>query len=621
MNAIARLSLPAFLLAVGGLAPAFLADDPIQDQSERPGHELSNPDVTTTPAAAPGPLDQERRYGPARVDIGLNMSALAYGGGKDSGSELPFTNMMKVCKTFDAVLAGDSYPTGGSVVDYEQVFTDIDDDGYARETIPFLGYVIGTHIAHGIAGKYPTGSYVVSFDGAGTLSFSGDVTSVTVANPNRYEISVAATNRGIIMRILTSAGAPDYVRNIRVVPSSLVDPNGDPMQTFLPAFLDRLDGLGPKALRFQNWKAVLAKTQPLLADEAETTHYTYDRFAGRGGPPHEVCRELAAEVGAGMWINIPYDADLAGYVQQLAIDVADWSLASGCTAYVEYGSEVWNPLFGNQFCWVVDTQTGCTTSCDPTNPPSLDPALEACIAQYLADHSKAIFDYFEPEFALRGIENQLVRVIGSRINSASYTTMILNNLGGADQVDYIALNTYFGQRSVKDLGWASMQAIGPELYEDYLHAVIEGGPYANLKTFLVAQRAAVDAHNLSFAPPDDVRLAAYEGGQSMLFDVCDCPGFCPAKTDPVCLAQETFLTGFFHGMNRSDHMFQLYYHLLNMWEEMTAPPGEPGGLWMHFVFTQEFLPAGSGSWGLLEYYDSDPAAAPKYQAVQACQAW
>ncbi len=56
-----------------------------------------------------------------------------------------------------------------------------------------------------------------------------------------------------------------------------------------------------------------------------------------------------------------------------------------------------------------------------------------------------------------------------------------------------------------------------------------------------------------------------------------------------------------------------------MWESTTSVDGGPGDLWMHFVHTKQFLPAGGGSWGLLEYWDSDVLAAPKYTALQASQ--
>jgi len=168
-------------------------------------------------ASAPlqGEVEPVRHYLPARVDIGLNMSNLAYGGGLNSGSELPFANLMKVCKTFDAVLALDSYPTGSSVVDYDQVFTNLDADGYAEEPIPFNNYVIGTHMAHGIDGHYPAGAYLVSFDGTGSLGFGGDVTGVTPLGPNQYEIQVAPTNRGLILKILASAGASTRAASCR----------------------------------------------------------------------------------------------------------------------------------------------------------------------------------------------------------------------------------------------------------------------------------------------------------------------------------------------------------------------------------------------------------------------
>ena len=364
---------------------------------------------------------------------------------------------------------------------------------------------------------------------------------------------------------------------------------------------------------------MLSNTVPMLDDEASSTHYTYDRYDGHGGVPHEVCFELSAAVGADAWINIPYDADVVGYVMPLAIEAADWAFFESRNVIVEYGSEVWNPLFGYQFCHVVDTMMGCTT-CNPLNPPPLDPALEACVVQFLASHSDTIFDIFEAEFAARGIPDRLERVIGGRINSSSYTSQLLATIGGPDEVDHIALNTYFGQRSVRDVGWDELQTISDEDFLAYLHSVIQGGPYKNLRDFLVPQRASVESHNAGSAPPDDVRLAAYEGGQSLIYDWCDCPDFCPTQNDPDCWAEMQYLTQRFYALNRGVAMFELYYDLLDLWEEMSSVDGGPGGRWMHFAFIQEVFPAGGGAWGLLEYTDSDPALSPKYLAVQESQA-
>ena len=576
------------------------------------------PGAAASPAAAPVPSAPASREGPANVDLGVNLGPLAYSGMSTAASELPFVDLARLCKRFDAVLAGDSYPGGSSVTDYTTVFTDLDGDGYVREPIPHLGFVVGTHIAHGLAAHYPGGTYVVTFEGVGTLSLTGDVTNVVQVDPNRYEVDVTPTHRGIVLRITSSAGAPLHVRNLRVVPADLAAADGAPLQTFRPDYLERLGDLLPKALRFLNWKAVLAKTKPVLADEADIGHYTYDRFAEGGGVPHALCRELAAEVGAGAWLNVPYDADFLGYVVPLAIDYADWSLQSGRPVYVEYGNEVWNGLFGRQFCFAVDA-IGGYPPCDPANPPALDAGLAHDIAVFLATYSRAIFDLFAAEFAARGIEDRLVRVVAGRVNSYTYNQDLLDTLGGPDEVDLLAMPTYFGQLTVANLGWDVLQTISDAELVAYLHGVIGGGPYLNLRDFLQGQRALVDAFNASTTPPDDVQLAAYEGGQSLFFEQCDCPAFCPTKTDPQCLAEMTLLTQRFHALNRSAAMLDLYYDLLGTWEEASAVDGGPGGLWMQFVFTKQFLPAAAGSWGLLEYYDSDRSVAPKYHALQASQ--
>jgi hypothetical protein len=549
-----------------------------------------------------------------RSEIGMNLAGFEYSG-RFGSSELPFADLMKSCKPFDAVLAGDNYPVGSSVRPYGEVFTSIDSNGYPLEAIPKNGYVLGTQIASTIDGHYAGGVYAVCFDGTATLAFGGDVAAVQQLSPQHYIITVVPANRGILLRVISSPGGAQHVRNLRVVHSQLSDLNGDPLQRFQPQFLERLAGLSPKALRFVNWKGVSSLTRTRLDEEADEGHYTYQRNNGGAGVPHSVLMDLCAEVGADLWVNIPYNAEFAEYVEPLAALLAAWSAQTGLGVRVEYGNEVWNPLFRAQYCYAIDEIMGCA-DCTPTSTPPLTNAIMVCQAQFLAARSDAIFDRFEAQFDALGIGQRLVRVLSGRINRSDYTLQILNNIGGPDQFDVLALNSFFGAQLVQQQGWQWALAASDQEILEYLRGRIEGPASANLLGFFIAHQNVLDLYNATLA--ETVVLNAYEGGQSLTFDACLCPNFCTPAGNPACPVQIDIISRKFNDLNRTPAMRELYWLLLGHWQAVTGDGG-PGELWMAFSFIREYGTAGRGSWGVLEYLDSPVSEAYKYQALREAQ--
>jgi len=567
--------------------------------------------LTAAPLPAGAPPAQGPR--PPSVDLGMNMAGFEYTGNKGS-TELPFVDLVKACKPFEAVLAGQSYPTGASVRPYREVFTAVDPNGYPVEAVPKDGYHLATQLASATAGHYPAGDYVVRFQGVGDLSFGGDVVETVRLGPQRYRITVAPTNRGIFLRVTSSPGGPARVKNLRVVQVELADAAGDPVQTFQPLFLERLHDLQPKALRFVYWKGVTSLTVQRLEDEAAESHYNYQRANRAGGVPWSILTELCQEVGADLWANLPYDADLDAYVQPLAAQLASWSAATGLKVRVEYGNEVWNPTFQGQFCYGLDQVMGCA-DCD-VEVPNLTPGIQECTAVFYATRSREVFQRFEGEFDALGVRDRLVRVVGGRVNRWDYTAQILRSLGGPDRVDVVALNAFFGSQLIKNKGWDWALAASEQDLAEYLRGVIDGPQNSTLFRFFVSQQATVDLYDRFLG--DDVVLNAYEGGQSLRFDQCDCPGFCSPGGNPACVDLIWFLSTKFNDMNRSPVMVDLYWAMFERWQQVTGKGGS-GTLFLPFNFIRDFRVAGQGSWGALEYLDSPVSTAWKFQAIRDAQ--
>lgn len=548
------------------------------------------------------------------VPVGVNVAKLAFQGGGISSSSMPFSDLMKVAHGFDAVDQADSYPVGSSVVPYAQVFTDLDAQGYPNEVVPLNGFVYGTYIGRGLAGRYPGGSYLVSFDGTGTLAFSGDVTSVQPLGTNQLQLEVSPSNSGIVLRILSSAGGSERVHNLRVVPLGLADASGDPLQTFHPEFLDRLAALAPRSIRFHNWKRISSGTVTALALEPPVDFYTYDRTVPGGGVPWTVVTELCETVGAEPWVNIPYDADLQAYVRPLAELFGDWSLATGLRVHVEYGNEVWNPTFAQQFCWILDDQQGCVP-CDPSDPPPVNGEVQTCIAEFNAETSLAIFDLFREEFGSRGVELNAVRVLAGWGANAFYSDLLLDQITEPDRIDVFAIQSYFGSAIVRQLGWIGTLSLSTEALIDVLFQSIEGDPAGDLVRFLTQSADRLQELNDALEPSDDIVLAAYEGGQSLTFDVCQCPNFCPSMTDPICPGQISQLSQTFNDLNRDPIMLALYRRMFEEWAEVSEGADGVSGLWMHFTLFDRYGVGGQGSWGLFEFFDDPLTSAWKFQAL------
>ncbi len=601
-------------LLLSALALASLVTSPVNAQrGAYAGNDESAERIV--PAGPRSGVAPQQAFGPPRSQLGMNMAGFDFTG-LFMNSEIAFADVMKQSRSLRAVLPNENLPAAASSVPAESVFDTIDENGYITEGIPKNGFVAFTQTMTGLRDHYPAGRYIVSFDGNGTLNFGGDETSVTMVTPNRYEIVTSGQNKGIIVRILTSDPAPSHVRNLRIVHETLADVNGDPIQTFQPQFLARLAGLRPHALRFVNWRGVSSSTVSLFSEEALPSHITYQRSNGKGGVPWQVLAELCAELGADLWANLPYDAEFEGYVRPLAQLLAPWSAETGLAVRVEYGNEVWNPTFGAQYCYAIDNG-GCGVACTPENPPGLSNAISNCIADFVADRSDAIFGIFEEEFGLAGVGDGLIRVIGGRINRTDYTLRILDRIGGPDEVDVFALNSFFGARMILQLGWFFATSASDQDIVDYLHSQIEGDT-ANLANFFRGQQTVVDGYNDVYG--EDLVLNAYEGGQSLTFSACDCPGYCPTNSDPVCTSQILLVSQKFNDLNRSPFMIELYEHLLDVWQETTGKvANRPGELFMHYSFVREFKPAGQASWGTLEYVDSLLSTAYKYQVLKSIQ--
>jgi PKD repeat protein len=190
-------------------------------------------------------------------------------------------------------------------------------------------YVVSTENAN-----LPPGPYVLLYDGAGTVSVSGNASPVS-STPGRLQFNVTGTDIVILNIEASQAGNP--VRNFRLLrlQDELVNLEENP---FYEGFLEKIAPF--QVLRFMDWGATNNNPVRHWHERTPLTHFTYGTPQG---VPYEVMIALANQTKKDVWICVPHAAD-DEYITRMAELFRD-RLDSARTIYLEYSNEVWNWIF------------------------------------------------------------------------------------------------------------------------------------------------------------------------------------------------------------------------------------------------------------------------------------
>ncbi|OWY21977.1 hypothetical protein C7N43_06045 [Sphingobacteriales bacterium UPWRP_1] len=364
----------------------------------------------------------------------------------------------------------------------------LDADGYplslpvtvAGQTQP---QVVATTMLNNINGQYPSGEYVMLYDGTGTFQLGGDA-AVTSTTPGRVAFNVATpSNAGIFLKILTSSAA-DHVRNIRVLmPGTEFTYQTQP---FNQAFLDKIAPFS--VLRFTSWTFTNGNDLVTWESRRKPSYYTQGTYATSS--PHAGCAyehiiQLGNITQKDIWINVPAQAD-TNYIREMAIFFRD-SLNTNSKIYLEYSNELWNPVMWFEQNWV------------NTNGPASLPNL----AQKYAYFADRVFDIWASVFGA-SFSNRVVRVAACQNGNPWVGQQVMNYLsanGGADALSpaaYIDLRPYYYD-SLDILGAGATPA-------DVIRLTRKS--FAELKTVFAGNKATANTYNLP--------LIYYEGGQHLV---------------------------------------------------------------------------------------------------------
>ena len=469
----------------------------------------------------------------------------------------------------------------------------------------------------------PSGTYIVKYDGSGTLAYSGVATKVAAqSTAGRDVVQVTNSAAGGIFLTIKATTAGNYLRNIRVYPpggacandyatfaadaSACTGTKGAfvPFESFpatkpwYPPFFHDLKGF--RTLRFMDWAKTNTTTLSAWAARPLATDRTW---SGANGAPIESMIQLANDVGADPWMNLsPYATD--DYVHQFA-KLVHSKLATTLTLNLEYANEPWNYAFPAtkwmqaqaNALWPAEVAKGTNVYTLETNwygrrlaqvctivkgEFGADASRVRCIANAQASGSSVTKQTLACTYAAAELGKACGKFFDAvaiapyfawYIPNPTFRPVVSTWYADADG----GLGKVFQEITGKD---ASGLAATPPL--SALATAAPTGSLSQVKGMMVATKAAIDPYGLP--------MWAYEGGQSMVLYTGDAD----PKIWPLILAA-----------NRDARMGAAYAQYIADWKAA-------GGQTFTF-FNHTFVPSKYGLWGLKENLSDE--ASPKWQAV------
>ncbi len=453
----------------------------------------------------------------------------------------------------------------------------LDEHGWVRSLAP--GQVARTLMFWGEV-KYPSGDYLILYEGKGTLT-PWPQEHVVTSRPGRMVLRVDSKKGGIGL-VIEATDPTDPIRNIRVLMPGGVC-SDDPRracdrktpcgkgarcapfeenyatQIFHPHFLSRVSHYG--ALRFMDWMRTNGSKIARWEERPKPDDARWSK-----GAPLEVMVELANRLDQDPWFTLPHTAT-DGYVASFARYVHE-HLEPGRRPHVEHSNEVWNDQFPQAKYARERGQAGGLGGTP----------FEAQLA-YHARRTAEIAKIWERVYGTR--KGELVRVLGAQAANPWTSEVMLAFEDVRAHVDALAIAPYFGGY----LGAPEEQARVEKLSLDQLFAELRQRALPEVEQWIRKQIEVARKHR--------VQLIAYEGGQHLT-------GVGPAVDNAA-------LNALFDAANRDPRMGALYFDYLTTWRKLG------GALFVHFTDCSGF--SRWGRWGALEWLEQPRSKAPKFDAI------
>ncbi|MBN1845132.1 MAG: hypothetical protein JW810_05575 [Sedimentisphaerales bacterium] len=472
-------------------------------------------------------------------------------GPADWNTELPFVDVFRMSRPWISQRQGKPWGKGPPLV--------LDPHGWVRRLEADCWAESPLCTIEG--GHYPGGLYTICYEGTGTLDV-WNAAKVISRQPGRLVVEVDPARGGFHLKLLET-DPNDYVRDIRVImPGFESSYRQDP---FHPVFLERWRFV--RCFRFMDWMLTNGSAIRSWQDRPTVQDATFSAK----GVPLEWMVDLCNRQQADAWFCMPHQAD-DDYVRRFAQQVKQL-LDPRLKIYIEYSNEVWNSQFAQtRYSW----QKAKELDLGPAERPWEGGG------QYYSRRSLEIFRVWRDVF---GESGRLVRVLAWQAGNTWWMeNIILPYQDAGRHADALAIAPYV---------WMNIPAQGDSLTAETVSQWSLEQTLDHVET--VSLPRAIEAVDKTKKTADQygLSLLAYEGGQHLV-------GVAGGENNEQ-------LTRLFHRCNTHPRMGGIYDSYYAAWERAG------GGLLCHFSSVGRW--SKWGSWGLLQYYDDDPAASAKFQAT------
>lgn len=370
-------------------------------------------------------------------------------------------------------------------------------DSWTNEEGQVIQQTIGTLMALGEAGQFPSGIYRAEWDGNASVEWEFDVVNVveegTTAEGRNYALlNVTPDGGGIHMHIF-DIDAVDPIRNVNVwmpdyngqsfVGQGDWTPESD-VSPFHPLFVDRLSDFG--TLRLMQFLGTNDTTTVEWSERRELTDARQVQLdSTTQGAAIEYGVELANQLDADPWVNVPHTAN-DDYVRNFATLVRD-TLDPELKVYVEWSNELWNfaPEYP-AFHWITDQL-------------ALPENEGVDRWEFAAGHIQRDFEIWSEVFA--GQEDRLVRVVAGQSGNPWITEQLLSHLDGG--FDAVAVGGYFAPDYEERLTFTA-ETTPDEIIEVSMDSI------ATTLGQVAEHREMLEEYEASLGR--DLELLVYEGG-------------------------------------------------------------------------------------------------------------
>ncbi len=497
------------------------------------------------------------------LGIGINLDAISY-----ISSDYMFSDVMKM--TANAWDVTNAASVGFPFNDTSVPLPPMDANGYpiGLGNLPANGEVPFTYVFTNSIAEYPTGTYTLTFDGKGSVEIVDGVDKPQVFTQNGglgtpSNVTVSADSGLGLLIAITSSDPTDYVKNIRLVMPG--EQNTYQTQPFNPQYLNALQPFS--YLRFVDAMQINSATQQVGMTWANETPITYRTQTKSTGISIQYMVDLCNTLNKDMWVNMPVGA-ASTYVSNFASYVAA-NLNPGLKVYVEYGGEVWNNGYADQYAYV----------------SSYGKANNLTYPQATANLTADCWNIWRQVFA--GQTDRMVRVVGSQFswtgNLGPEIAQLVATSSPSDPdhgFDVVSGGSYFGVDTSSFDAQTTVQQI-------------EAAETASLPGFAQVVQNYMDAvEGWEAQLNQHIPVIMYEGGLSLATGspyVSWYDAFIGTQTDP---GQGPITTAFLNDLAAAGVTGVNYYSFIRPADEF-------------------------GEWGSMDYLGEPSSETPKYNALLA----